>query len=37
MRNPLSHGTVKLFCRNKGHGFVTPNDGGDDIFVHISE
>lgn len=37
MRNPLIHGTVKNFCRNKGHGFITPKEGGEDIFVHISD
>ncbi|XP_046855697.1 cold shock domain-containing protein C2-like [Xenia sp. Carnegie-2017] len=36
--SPLEHGTCKRFCRERGHGFITPDEGEKrDIFVHISD
>lgn len=37
MEGPLHTGTIKFFCRQKGHGFVTKTGTDDDYFVHISE
>jgi cold shock CspA family protein len=37
IENEVNTGTVRFFCRSKGHGFIDPDDACDPFFMHITD
>lgn len=37
IEDQVNTGTVKFFCRSRGHGFLDPSEGGDPLFMHITD
>lgn len=35
--NPQKTGVIAEFCKKRGHGFITPDESPDRLFVHVSE
>jgi hypothetical protein len=36
-KTPSFHGVIESFCREKGHGFIIPDDNTEHVFLHISK